>query len=296
MKHLFFLLLTLMMINSATTFAASNAPSGGFVEALQMPAWYEREGRSYPLTAGTEIHTNDIIRTGKNARVLLRMQEGSIIKLGEDARLNIKNLQTPQQKTDLFTALLRVTRGAFRFTTTELGTNRSRKVDVQIGAVTIGIRGTDIWGRSSPNEDLFALLEGKVTVQRDNETAFIMQDKLSYILAPKNQPTTSVTPIDLNELNDWANETEIQAGRGILTSNGQWAVNMMSLQNTEAADKLLQKLNEAGYASQIQQTKIGNTRWLRIRIEGFVTREDANSFASDIDDRFGINQPWVVKF
>ena len=296
MKRLSILLLTLVAFNPLHVFADADDRPGGFVEALQMPAWYDRGGRTYPLKAGTKIYSGDVIRTGNYSRVLIRMQEGSIVKLGQDAKLNINTLTPPEQEEGVFAALLRVTRGAFRFTTTEIGKQRKRNVDVKIGAVTIGIRGTDIWGRSRADEDLFALLEGKVTVQRDGETEFIMQDKLTYILAPKDQPTTPVAPIDLDELGGWAQETETQQGQGIITADGEWAVNMMSLQSAGAADQLQQKLNDAGYATDVQQTQIDGNNWLRVRIEGFSTREDANSFATRINNQYGIQRPWVVKF
>ncbi len=295
MKHLSLFFLSMLICSPLYSFAASDARSGSFVQALQMPAWYERNGRSYPLKAGTKIYSGDVVRTGKNARALIHMQEGSILKLGEDASLSFNTLSPPKQKQGIFAALLRVTRGAFRFTSSEVGKTRKHNVDIKIGALTIGIRGTDIWGRSSPNEDLFALLEGKVSVKRDGENHFIMQDKLSYILALKGQPTTAVMPIDLDELSDWAKETEPQQGRGIVTTDGKWAVNVMSLQHSLAADQLLQKLNNGGYASTVQQTQIAGKSWLRVRIEGFATRQDATSFASSINYMFGIEQPWVIK-
>jgi cell division septation protein DedD len=70
----------------------------------------------------------------------------------------------------------------------------------------------------------------------------------------------------------------------------------MSLQNVNAADKLQQKLNDAGYATQVQEALINEQNWLRLRIEGFASREDAGSFAGSIDNQFGIQQPWIVKF
>ncbi len=191
---------------------------------------------------------------------------------------------------------MRVTRGAFRFTTTEIGKLRKRNVDVKIGHVTVGIRGTDIWGRSRTDEDLFCLIEGNVTVQREGEAEFTMQDPLKYIVAEKDKPTSSVMPVDMNELGGWAAETETQQGQGILTASGEWAVNMMSQQNTDAADKLQQVLNDAGFAAEIRELQVNDQSWLRLCIEGFVSRQDASSFASTINDQFGIQQPWVVKF
>ena len=292
MKPLSLLLLSIITFSPAMVFAVS----GGTVEAMQMPAWYERDGETHALKPGTRLYSGDVIRTGRNSRALLRMSEGSLIKLGADAWINFTTLNPPAKKEGAFAALLRVSRGAFRFTTTELGKSRKRNVDVKIGTVTIGIRGTDIWGRSRLNEDLFALLEGKVTVQRDGEAEFIMQDKLSYILAAKDQPTSAVAPIDPDELGVWAEETETQQGQGILTSDGEWAVNMISLQNNNAADKLQQLLNAAGYAAELQEVSIDGNIWLRLRIKGFDSRDDADSFASTINSQYGIQRPWIVNF
>jgi hypothetical protein len=292
MKRILILLLTALAFAPATVFAQS----GGVVEVIQMPAWYDRDGASYPLKPGIELYSGDVIRTGKNARALLRMNEGSIVRLGADAKLNITTLSPPKQEEGIFAALMRVTRGAFRFTTTEIGKNRKRNVDVKIGHVTVGIRGTDIWGRSQTDEDLFCLIEGKVNVERDGEAGFAMQDPLTFIIAAKDMPTSAATPVDMNELGGWAAETETQAGQGILTANGEWAVNMMSLQKSAAADNLKQQLNKAGYAADIQEVEINGQSWLRVRIDGFVSRQDATSFASTINNQYGIQRPWVVKF
>ena len=71
---------------------------------------------------------------------------------------------------------------------------------------------------------------------------------------------------------------------------------MMSLQNTDAANRLQQVLNDAGFATEIREVQVNDQIWLRLRIEGFISRQDASSFASTINDQFGIQQPWVVKF
>jgi hypothetical protein len=291
-KKIMILLLTAFTLSTGTAFA----DSGGIVDAIQMPAWYDRDGKTYALKPGIKLYSGDVIRTGKNSRALLRMNEGSMVKLGEDAILNLNSLVPPKQEEGIFAALMRVTRGAFRFTTTEIGKLRKRNVDVKFGHITVGIRGTDIWGRSRTDEDLFCLIEGNVTVQREGEAEFTMQEPLKYIVAEKDKPTSAVMPVDMNELGDWAAETETQQGQGILTTSGEWAVNMMSLQNNDTANKLQQVLNDAGFAAEIQQVQVNGQSWLRLRIEGFVSRQDASSFASTINDQFGIQRPWVVKF
>jgi len=291
--------LTLKLITLCSLLAMPvvvSAIDGGTIEALQMPAWVVHDGVKSPLKPGEAINSGDIVSTGQSARVLIRLEEGSLVKLGENGELNLNTIQPPEKTEGVFAGLLKVARGAFRFTTTNLGKNRKRDVKVKIGAVTAGIRGTDIWGRSNSEKDILCLIEGKITAQREGENEFSMEDALSFYIVPKGKPALPVAPVPEEKLARWAQETETQTGLGVLTTDGRWAVNMMSLQNVNAAGKLQQKLNDAGYATQVQETLINEQNWLRLRIEGFASSEDARSFASSIDNQFGIQQPWIVKF
>lgn len=273
------------------------AADASFVEALQMPAWYDRAGVSYPLRPGTQLEEGDVIRTGSNSRALLRMAEGSVVKIGADARFEIERARTDASSPEnVFDGLLRVVRGAFRFTTTELGLNRKRRVDVHVGAFTVGIRGTDIWGKSVDGKDLFALLEGKVSVQRNTEPAFTMQDPLTFVTTETGQPTSPIQTADMATVNTLAAETELQAGTGVLTEDGKWGINLMSLKDDKAAISLRETLNNAGYAADTESFDLNGTAWVRVRISGFSSETDARSFATAINNQFGIEQPWIVKF
>jgi hypothetical protein len=58
-----------------------------------------------------------------------------------------------QGENGLFTAALDVSKGAFRLTTDIFQKfQRQRAINVRTGTVTIGIRGTDVWGRSNERE------------------------------------------------------------------------------------------------------------------------------------------------
>jgi len=277
--------------------AHAEQDAANIVEAMQMPAWYDRGGASYALRPGTELKAGDVIRTGADSRVLLRMAEGSIVKLGADARFEIEQAHTDTSTPEnVFQGLLRVVRGAFRFTTTELGLRQKRKVDVHVGAITVGIRGTDIWGRSLDGTDLFALLEGKVNVKREGEAQFIMQDPLTYVVAEQGKTTTPIQTADTDTVNSLAQETELQAGDGVLTIDGRWGINLMSLQDNQSANALRQLLNDAGYAAEIETTDVDGEIYVRVRVKGFASKDDAESFATRIDRQYGIQRPWIVRF
>ena len=58
------------------------APAEPEVEGLQMPAWLTRDGERLPLALGAQLRTGDTVTTGAGSRVVLRMPEGSAVKLG----------------------------------------------------------------------------------------------------------------------------------------------------------------------------------------------------------------------
>ena len=172
--------------------AVSHAKDAGIVEALQMPAWLNRNGTTTALRAGIVLRSGDVVSTGANARLLIRLEEGSYIKLGENAQLDLTSLQPAEEEQGYFEAVLNVIKGAFRFTT-GLTTPKRRNVSVKIGTITAGIRGTDIWGGAKIDKDILCLIEGKITAQREGEPAFDMQDPLSFYIVPKDQPALPVS-------------------------------------------------------------------------------------------------------
>jgi len=147
---------------------ARGAPEA-FVEAVQMPAWVERGADKIPLAPGMALRDRDRVRTGDNARILLRMAEGSAVKLGEKGSLLLDSMRM-QRKENVFAATMKVFEGAFRFTTSVLVKYRGRReVEVTISAVTAGIRGTDLWGKAAPDRDIVCLIEGIIEVRRGDD-------------------------------------------------------------------------------------------------------------------------------
>jgi len=274
-----------------------SASHGGIVEALQMPAWIEHEsGEKTPVRPGMKLISGDVVKTGSNSRLLIRLDEGSQVKLGEKAHLNFSSLIPSEDEQGLFEAALNVFRGAFRFTTTTLGKTRRRNVSVRIGTITAGIRGTDIWGNSKTDKDILCLIEGKISAQSEGEPEFTMEDPLSFYIVPKGQAALPVQPVPEAKLAQWAEQTELLMGGGVLSLNGQWSVNLMSLNNPSSAESVINTLSKAGYATEIQEILINNKNWSRVKVVGFNSKEDAKAFAETIDGSFGITRPWIVNF
>ncbi len=189
--------------------AARPAPLA-VVEVVQMPAWVERGGARTPLTPGMELRDRDELKTGANSRLLLRMGDGSAVKLGEKGSLGLDAMRISGGS--VFEAAMRVAQGAFRFTTEAAAKFRGkREVNITVATVTAGIRGTDLWGKSDPDRQIVCLIEGRIEVTPPGESPIGMDQPLSFYVRDKGQ-SQPVVPVPLEQLKAWAAETEPQAG------------------------------------------------------------------------------------
>ncbi|HEX5636685.1 MAG TPA: hypothetical protein VFY78_06330, partial [Gammaproteobacteria bacterium] len=94
--------LSILLAISALMFTGTSWALGARVEAMQMPAWFERAGVKQALKPGIELNSGDVITTGAGARMLLRLDEGSLVKMGEHASLDLTTLLPPQNELDYY--------------------------------------------------------------------------------------------------------------------------------------------------------------------------------------------------
>lgn len=229
------------------------------VDAVQAPAWVERNGRTEPLAPGMELRSGDRIRTGADARVYLKLAEGSTVKMGENARLGI---YSRSQRSSAFRGALDVLTGAFRFTTDALTRLKSREVAIRVGTATVGIRGTDVWGRSTPTEDLVCLIEGKIEISHaDVPAPLTMAEPMTVLVAPRGVAPQPVSPIDPVIFRGLARETEILAGDGVARHGGR-ATLLLGLHATET-EALAQydAVRAAGFAARIKPQRLPDGGW-----------------------------------
>lgn len=177
------------------------------IDRVQGPAWIDRAGKEMPATPGTELIVTDVVRTGASARVYLKLGEGSTVKLGENARLALLDL-SPERR-GVFRAVLDVAAGAFRFTTEAVQKPRKRDVKIRIATATAGIRGTDVWGRARPDEEIVCLIEGRVRVAAAKEKPVVMTKPRQFYKRVKGK-TQPLAMISAEQLAQWARETEIE--------------------------------------------------------------------------------------
>jgi cell division septation protein DedD len=279
-------LFVLMFLVTGLVQAAPDA----VVEGIQLPAWVTRDGKRQPLALGTELKSNDEVSTGANSRLLLRLGDGSMVKLGENGKLQLSDL-VQKRKEGFIAATLRVLEGAFRFTTEAAVKNRStRDITVQFPTVTAGIRGTDIWGKNLGDREVMVLIEGKIIVTRAGDQPVQMNDPLTYLQAPKSG-TATVEAVPMDQLKAWAAETEIGEGKGALRKGGRWKLYIGSYQQQLEALSLYDSLRREGYPVRIQPRQADGEPLYRIRLAGFSSEQEANALGARLKESYPKLEP-----
>ncbi len=243
MKRIAWGLAALMVVGATGAALAQTAK----VEAVQYPAWLERDGKLAPLTPGTPLQSKDSVRTGGNARVLLRLSEGSTVKLGENARFRIESAEPK----GVFRAALQVLAGAFRFTTEAIAKRQHRDITIKVRNVTAGIRGTDVWGKAFDDRDLVCLLEGSVQVRSEGKPEVTLDKPLDFYQQPLGGEP-QVARVDQKQVDLWARETEIEAGGGAARAGGKWTVVAGRFETRDSALKLARTLRARGFPARVR--------------------------------------------
>lgn len=281
---------TLLALLFAIVSLPALAQPAAVIDGVQMPAWRERDGNRAPLVPGMELRAGDRILTGKDARVLVKLAEGSVVKLGENGRLVLTEARPAKE---LFKAALQVLEGAFRFTTDLAAKAKKRDVTVAVDQVTIGIRGTDFWGRSRADRQIVCLIEGAIQVGAAGEKPVTMDQPRQFYQRDKGK-TLPVGLVEARQLGDWAVETEIADGKGALRRGGRFSVQLAASDKQDPALRAVRdQLRAAGYPAEFAQRKEGNKLTHVVRIRQLPSREEAQALASQLKGKYGVKEATV---
>ena len=284
----------LPLILSLCCFASlAHAESDVVVQSLIMPAWVQHEGRTRPLSVGMPLVDGDRLTTGSQARVLLRSADGSDIKLGENATLTLSQLSKQRSDPTLFTAFLDVAKGAFRFTTSAFAKLRPRDVTIHVADATIGIRGTDVWGKDGEDKRVVCLIEGKISVKGKDNAAFVMDQALTFYEMPKDLPVKAVATVPTDKLAKWALETEISPKQGATSRAGTWKLTLLALNDSTEALGAYDEWRSAGYDVSILPVSASNGHQYQLRITHLASRADAEHLADTVRGKMGALEPTV---
>ena len=273
--------LAIALIGATVSASAENAT----VEAVQYPAWLDRGGASVPLTPGTTLQAEDKLRTGGNARVQLKMGEGSTVKLGENAQFVIERMENR----GVFRAALSVITGAFRFTTDALRKSQQRDIAIKVRNVTAGIRGTDLWGKSTDARDLVCLLEGKISVGSEGHPNVTLDQPLDFYQKPRDGEP-AVAKVDAKQVEIWSAETDISKEGPAARKGGPWRVIAAVYPARDEALAMNRLLRASGYPSEIGKRDNLTT----VVVPGLAGEAEARALMANLRAIPGILSPTVL--
>jgi hypothetical protein len=274
----------------------SEPPVGSTVTAVMSPAWLVHGTASTPVKPGLPIGDGDSLRTGPGGRVYIALPEHSTVKLGENTEFATPAMaMTKDNQGSMFKAALHILKGVFRFTTSLIGKSERRHVDIQVGVATIGIRGTDVWGRTGSDGSLVALLEGKAEMAMPGHATMMMEQPMHYMMMPAAGAMQENVPVTPANVADWAAQTDVAAGTGVLTGDGRWIVALISSTSQADTARLMKKLADAGYPAEDVLATVKGQQWHRLVIRQAATLKDARALGAAINKQFPLMSPWAYQ-
>ena len=137
-------LLLIVMLTAAAMPKKSSVDDtkAGVVTRIQSSAIAIQDAAPRILEVGSSIFINDIVSTGKDARVEIRMIDDTVITLSARTQFVVMQYQFDGRDGD---ALLRLITGTFRAVTGKIAKLENRPFMVATNVATIGGRGTEFW-------------------------------------------------------------------------------------------------------------------------------------------------------
>jgi hypothetical protein len=134
-------LLALSLLNGQPVWAQEAV---GHVERQKGAASRVAAAGANDLAQGSQVFIGDEIRTGPDARLLIRFDDESALTLGENARMSIDEFV--YVKNGGSRQALAIAQGVFRFATGQIGKLRPSDIAFTTPVAAVGIRGTVFLG------------------------------------------------------------------------------------------------------------------------------------------------------
>lgn len=137
------------------------------------------------LVAGMPVHRDEVLATGDDARLAVTLDDGTVLTIGEKARLIVDAFVYDPAGAGTLHATVA---GAFRYISGALSTDATRTASVTTPVALIGVRGTDFWGGPIDGGFGVALFEGSITVTSGGVTRILEAPGLGVDVAPGSTP------------------------------------------------------------------------------------------------------------
>src|SRR5688500_1001053 len=103
----------------------------------------DRDGMGRPLAKGDVVREGELIRTGAQSHVQLRMRDDALLALRPDSRVRLHTYRFVEEGDDAGRASIEVLIGGLRSITGAIGRTEKQNYMIRGGKALIGVRGTD---------------------------------------------------------------------------------------------------------------------------------------------------------
>ena len=253
------------------------APALANALEVRMPAWVARDGVRTPLAAGASLLAGDQLITGDDARVVLRLAEGSELRIGEDATVELSTSEA-RSGDEAFSkqAGIAVLQGAFRLTSAPSGAKR-RDIGIRLSSMTIDASAADVWGKSAADGEIVCLVEGQLGIAPANGAPVRIDQPLGFYLVTRDAAPPRQAETDLGQLALWTAETSVKPGSGVQVAGGRWKLNLLLAANQLTAFNGYQKLRQQGYAVEFFPAGTPQHRLYQVTLSGLASEADAQA-------------------
>ncbi|MCF8481377.1 MAG: FecR family protein [Rhodospirillum sp.] len=139
----------------------------GDVSIVKRDASARADGTSRTLAKADPVNEGEILSTGKDSRLEIALEDGSVLTLGETASLILDDFTL---NTDSTSGALSVFTGAFLLVG---GDKPHDGMTIHTPVATIGIRGTTVWGGQIDGAFGVMVAAGSVSVTTDAGTVIL---------------------------------------------------------------------------------------------------------------------------
>lgn len=153
-----------LCLSVALPIAAQAASAVGTVDKIERQVVAVVEGRTRDMTPTGPVYFKDMIRTGGASRLESRLADGTVLTLGEHAKITVDEfVYRPDRQGGKLG--LTVARGAFLFVGGKIEGPTGGNVAIRTAVGTLGVRGTTVWGGPIDGGFGVLVLDGLVTLK-----------------------------------------------------------------------------------------------------------------------------------
>jgi hypothetical protein len=147
-----------------------------------------------PLRTGDQVAQGDTVITGPNSAVVMKFDDGQVVAMTANSRMQITNYAYNPQ-TESGNVLLSLVAGGMRAITGLIGRRAPNQVAYRAATATIGIRGTDTTIATSEGNVVVTVTEGSVSFTFQGVTLTLNAGEAA--LARPGQPIIRGTPAQI---------------------------------------------------------------------------------------------------